>query len=199
MTPWEHHPALSRDRLVAIGERIQAGRNNALDRYDPTVGCTAWTLGCEAFAFQMHEITEAAVDYDWLEVLDPSMQFVFSIGGVPMRFYRGAPDEPTKRTLRQTFPEFEQLGLFSAEELIHLTREPLYRFAVETDLDGSVTTISFVVLSGDLPILVWEIPLGDAITRLSPTWVDPQEGVELPPPAVTVGDNKRDDKSGTQG
>ena len=199
MTPWEHHPALSSDRLIAIAERMQAGRNNALDRYDPTVGCTPWTLGCEAFAFQMHEISQATEVFDWLEVLDPSMQFVFSIGSVPVRFYRGAPDEPTKRTLKQTFPEFQQLGLFTAEELIHLAREPLYRFAVETDLDGSVTTISFVVLEGDLPILIWEVPLTEAVTRISPTWTLPDEGVELPAPVVTVGDDKKDDKSGTEG
>src|SRR3546814_13891566 len=62
MTPWEHHPALTRDRLITIAQLIQRGRNMALDRFDPNVGCTGWTLGCEAFAFQRHQIIEAAAD-----------------------------------------------------------------------------------------------------------------------------------------
>src|SRR3546814_14456002 len=78
MTPWEHHPALTRDRLITIAQLIQRGRNMALDRFDPNVGCTGWTLGCEAFAFQRHQIIEAAADIDWLEILDATMQFVFS-------------------------------------------------------------------------------------------------------------------------
>src|SRR3546814_8545777 len=83
MTPWEHHPALTRDRLITIAQLIQRGRNMALDRFDPNVGCTGWTLGCEAFAFQRHKIIEAAADIDWLEILAATMQFVFSIGDVP--------------------------------------------------------------------------------------------------------------------
>src|SRR3546814_6324421 len=59
------------------------------------------------------------------------MQFVFSIGDVPARFYRGEPDEPNTRTLKQTFSELQQLSLFGAGELVKLTPEPLYRFAVE--------------------------------------------------------------------
>jgi hypothetical protein len=43
MTPWEHNPALTEDRLITIGQLIRQGRNDALDRYDPTVGCDGVT------------------------------------------------------------------------------------------------------------------------------------------------------------
>jgi hypothetical protein len=190
MNPWEHHPALTRDRLVAIGQLIQRGRNEALDRFNPVIGCTGWTVGCEAFAFQRHQIIQAAVEVDWIDVLDPSMQFVFCIGSVPARFYRGEPDEPTARTLKQCYPELSQLSLFSDEELKKLGTHLLYRFAVETDIDGSLTAVTFVILSGEAPILTWQIPLDDPVTKISPLWVDGTDGVELPAPAVGLPDHK---------
>ncbi len=193
MTPWEHHPALTRDRLIMIAQLIQRGRNLALDRFDPNVGCTGWTLGCEAFAFQRHQIIEAAAGIDWLEVLDPTMQFVFSIGDVPARFYRGEPEEPNTRTLKQTFSELQQLSLFGTDELVKLTPEPLYRFAVETDLDGSTAAISFVVLGGETTVLTWSIPLDEPVTKVSPLWVEGSEGVELPAPLVGVPTKKKKD------
>src|SRR5882724_9150369 len=120
MTPWEHHVALSRDRLIALAQLIRIGRNQALDRFDPSIGCTTWNLGCDAFSFQRHRIIEASEVIDWLEILDPGMQFVFSVGGVPVRFYRGEPDDPSERTLKQSFSELQQLSLFSAETLVKL-------------------------------------------------------------------------------
>jgi hypothetical protein len=193
MTPWDHHADLARDRLVSIGKLIERGRNLALDRFDLTAGCTGWTLGCEAFAFQKHQIEDAASKIDWLEILNPTMQFVFAIGGVPVRFYRGEPDDPNARTLKQTFSELQQMSLFGADELVKLAAEPLYRFAIETDLDGAITAITFVVLAGDTPVLTWQVPLDEPVTKVSPLWVEGSEGVELPAPSVGIAAKKKKD------
>lgn len=192
MYPWELNDGLSADRLIAIAQLIQQGRNRALDRSDTTIGCDAWTVGCEAFAFQKYEIVQAAEGFQWLEILDGSMQFVFAIDGVPVRFYRGEPDEPSTRTLKQTFPELKQLSLFSPEELSKLGTGRLYRFAVETDVDGSLAAISFVVLDGEVPALVWPIPLDGAVSKIAPLWGEKSEGVELPAPSVGIGKAKND-------
>lgn len=192
MYPWEHHPDLAEDRLITIAQLIQRGRNEALDRFNALIGCDGWTVGCEAYAFQKHQIIHAAESLDWLEILDPSMQFVFSVGSVPARFYRGGPEEPTNRTLKQSFPELDQLSLFSEDELAKLGSKPLYRFAVETDLDGSVSSISFVVLSGDTPISTWPIPLDGAVSKVAPLWVEGSQGVELPAPSVGIPGAKED-------
>lgn len=184
MTPWEHHPALTADRLTAVAQMILAGRNNALDRFDASVGCSNWTLGCEAFELQRFQIIVGAAEHEWLDVIDPGMQFVFSVGGVPARFYRGEPDDPTARTLKQSFPELYQLSLFSEEELAQLARKPAYRFAVETDVDGAVAQISFVILDGEQPLLVWRIEIDEAFGKVAPLWGADAEGVELPPPTV---------------
>jgi hypothetical protein len=190
MNPWDLHPKLTRERLVAIGQLIQRGRNEALDRFNPVIGCDGWTVGCEAFAFQKHQIIQAAGVVEWLEILDASMQFVFCIDGIPARFYRGEPEDPTARTLKQSYPELDQLSLFSADELKQLGSHLLYRFAVETDLDGALRAVTFVVLSGEAPILTWQIPLDDPVTKISPLWVEGTEGVELPAPAVGVPEHK---------
>lgn len=193
MTPWEHHTALTRDRLITIGKLIERGRNDALDRFDASAGCTGWTLGCEAFAFQKHQIEATAPDVDWLEILNPTMQFVFSAGGVPIRFYRGEPDDPNARTPKQTFSELQQMSLFGADELVKLTSEPLYRFAIETDLDGAITAVTFVVLAGDTPVLTWQVPLDEPVTKVSPLWVAGSDGVDLPAPAVGIAARKQKD------
>ncbi len=192
MTPWEHHPALTRERLVTVAQLIKQGRNTALNRFDPSIGCTGWNVGCDAFSFQRHQIIEASTHIDWLEVLDPSMQFVFSIGNIPVRFYRGEPDEPNDRTLKQTFSELRQLSLFSGEELIKIST-PVYRFAVETDFDGSLTAITFVVLAGEQPVLTWPVPLDEPVTKVSPLWIEGSDGVDLPPAVVGIPSKKKKD------
>ena len=121
------------------------------------------------------------------------MQFVFAIGGVPVRFYRGEPDEPNARTLKQSYSELHQASLFGPEELIQLAPEPLYRFAIETDLDGSITAITFVVLDGDAPALTWRVPLDERVTKVSPLWVAGSDGVDLPAPAVGIAAKKKKD------
>jgi hypothetical protein len=197
MYPWDLNSGLSGERLIKIGKLIQAGRDQALDRFDASIGCTGWTAGCEAFAFQRYEIIRAATDTDWLEILDESMRFVFSVGGVPVRFYRGEPDEPNLRTLEQTFPELNQLSLFGPEELSKLGNGRVYRFAVETDVDGSLTAVSFVVLDGEAPVLVWPIPLDGSVTKIAPLWVVGEEGVELPPPTVGKPGAQNDNEGAT--
>jgi hypothetical protein len=184
--PWDFHPHLTSDRLIAVADLIANGRNDALDRHDPSIGGDAWTLGCNAFAYSRYRLIEAieAGSYPWLSALDRSMQFVFKIGEVPVRFYRGAADDPNDRTLRQSFPELQQLqlGFNSSAE----GRDLAYRFAVETDLDASISRIIFVGLRGETAALYWEVPLMSSPAVMYPVGTVPPEGVDLPPPEVKV-------------
>ena len=74
--------------------------------------------------------------------------------------------------------------MFGDEELKRLGQKPAYRFAVETDFDGSIAQISFVVLSGSLPILIWAIPLDSSASKVASLWEEEEQGVELPAPSV---------------
>ena len=181
--PWDYHPDLTADRLTEIALLIRQGRHDAVERFDSDIGDDGWTLGCRAYKFGQFRILQAheADAHPWLTIVDPSMRFIFGIGLVPVRFYRGDADEPTNKTCRVGFPELGQLAIAFPEE----DSEPLiYRFAVETDFDGSVLAIKFVGLRHKQPVLVWEVPLPIAtVTKFIPIAVE-DEGVELPEPKV---------------
>ncbi|MFB0611210.1 hypothetical protein [Aurantiacibacter poecillastricola] len=123
------------------------------------------------------------------------MEFVFSIGGVGMRFYRGEPSDPHERALRQTFSELAQMSLFAEEELERSGETILYRFAVETDIDGSITQITFVVLSGSSPLIVWPVPLDQPVVGIAPIRPERSDGVVLPFPKVSPKKDEKDRKT----
>ena len=105
--PWDFHPALTEERLRICARLLANARRDALALASYEMGDDPWSVGCRAFAFGRHRLERAAAsgDYPWLEVLDDSAHFVFVIGGngngVPVRFYRGAAEEPTERTLKR--------------------------------------------------------------------------------------------------
>lgn len=190
--PWDYHPHLERVAIIAVARLIAQGRSDALIRYDEAIGDDGWTLGCRAFQFARYQISKAAqtVGFEWLSILDPSKQFIFKIGDVPVRFYKGDADDPSDRTLRQTFSELNQLAfVFGKEEGADLA----YRFAVETDLDGSITNIKFVGLRGENPVFCWDVPYLEAVTLPHATPVT--EGVDLPKPEVRVPASDQDKKA----
>ncbi len=189
--PWTIHADLTQPRLVDVARLILRGRNDALDRFNPGIGDDSWTLGCSAFQFQRHQILTACVAgrFPWLSLVDPSKQFIFKIGGVPMRFYRGAAEEPSARTLQQSYPELSQLSLFPKEAE---ARDYAHRLAVETDIEGAVTAIKYVALSDEGPEFYWDIPLSGSVAAIRPIGEKPAEGVELPAPVIQLADDDED-------
>jgi hypothetical protein len=183
--PWEFHRDLTEDRLIAVGRLIVDGRQLAVDLHDGDIGDDGWTLGCRASQFGRFRIL-AAVDgevFPWLRVIDRSRRLIFTIGEVPVRIYRGEADEPTDRTLHQSLNELKQLG-FSFDERDE-GRDLAYRFAVETDIDGSALAVKFVGLRGETAVLNWDVPLGldTSIGGIGTPATDP---VELDAPSVGV-------------
>jgi len=173
------------DRLIAVGRLIVEGRQLAVDLHDGDIGDDGWTLGCRASQFGRFRIL-AAVDgevFPWLGVIDRSRRLIFTIGEVPVRIYRGEADEPTDRTLHQSLNELKQLG-FSFDERDE-GRDLAYRFAVETDIDGSALAVKFVGLRGETAVLNWDVPLGldTSIGGIGTPATDP---VELDTPSVGV-------------
>lgn len=190
--PWDYHPHLQRGAIIAVAGLIAQGRSDALIRHDETIGDDGWTLGCRAFQFARFQISKAAATtgFEWLSIMDPSKQFIFKIGDVPLRFYKGEADEPSDRTLRQTFSELNQLAfVFGKEDGAGLA----YRFAIETDFDGSITSIKFVGLRGESLVFCWDVPYGEAVSL--PLATPATEGVDLPKPEVRVPGANQDKKA----
>ena len=157
--PWEYHSELTEERVVAVARMIVEGRQTAVELFDEEAGDNGWTLGCRAFQFGCARNLRAVDDgtHEWLGVIDRTLQLIFTIGDVPVRIYRGEAEEPTGRTMRQGLNELRQLG-FSFDERDE-GRELAFRFAVETDIDGSVLAVKFVGLRGETAILNWDVPI----------------------------------------
>jgi hypothetical protein len=161
--PWDLHPSLTEERLMAAARLLARGRADAIALADPWAGDDAWSIGCRAYAFTKHQLSRAAEAgrYPWLGVLDETHHFVFLIDGVPVRFYRGEADDPSKRTLRQQESEAEQLALALGNDG---NEGLMFRFAVETEPDGSIRRIVFLALRGESGRVecFWPVPLDTA-------------------------------------
>ena len=161
--PWDLHPALTEERLAAAARLLARGRADALAHADPWMGDDAWSIGCRAYAFSKHQLARAAESgrYPWLGILDETHHFIFLVEGVPVRFFRGDADDPSKRTLRQQESEADQLALaLGGDEAPGL----MFRLAVETGDAGEVKRVVFLALRGEEGTVecFWPVPLGDA-------------------------------------
>jgi len=121
-----------------------------------------------------------ANDWTWFGVLSPTKGFVFTIGAVPIRFYRGVPNNPPQTTLADRHDELRQLSLaFGASDLGELK----WRFSIETDRFGYPTSVLFVGHAADGRVeCYWPIPFAATVTSLPvPSYEAPRE-VDLPAP-----------------
>lgn len=184
--PWEYHSDLTAERLAIVARLIADGRQTAIELFDEEAGDNGWTLGCRAFQFGRARILRAvdSGEYPWLDVIDRTLQLIFKIGEVPVRIYKGDADEPTDRTLRQSFGELRQLGLLFDEH--DEGRDLAYRFAVETDVDGSVLAVRFVGLRGETAVLNWDVPLDGDPLAAGTVGRPAMESIELAAPTVGV-------------
>ncbi|MGK7863852.1 hypothetical protein [Falsiroseomonas sp. E2-1-a4] len=184
--PWEYHPDLTAERLTIVGSLIADGRERAVELFDEAAGDSNWTLGTRAFEFGRKRIIWAAESgsHPWLNVIDPSLQLIFLVGQIPIRIYKGDAEDPTPRTLRQPYSELRQLSLLfpGHDEGGDLA----YRFAVETDFDGSVLAVKFVGLRNETAILNWQVPIDRETIALGSLGRPATEAVELAPPTVEV-------------
>ncbi|MCB4824660.1 hypothetical protein [Roseicella aerolata] len=183
--PWDLHPALTEDRLSACARLLARGRADAVAMADPWAGDDAWSIGCRAYSFSRNRLRQAAEGgrYRWLGVLDETHHFVFMIEGVPVRFFRGDAEEPSKRTLRQQESEAEQLALALGDA--GGSEGLMFRLAVETGEGGEVTRVVFLALRGEAGHVecFWPIPLDNA-DLLSPARRN--AGAGLAPPLTAA-------------
>lgn len=157
--PWDLHPSLTAERLQVCARLLANARRDAIAMASYEMGDDPWSVGCRAYAFSRHRLrrTAEAGHYPWLSVLDESHLFVFLIDAVPVRFYRGAAEEPTERILRRQEIEARQLSLALGREA---EEGLMFRFAVETGEGGRVERVVFLALRGeDRTECFWPVPL----------------------------------------
>lgn len=161
--PWDLHPALTEERLSACARLLAQGRADAVAMADMWAGDDGWSIGCRAYSFSRNRLRQAAEGgrYRWLAVLDATHHFVFLIDGVPVRFFRGDAEDPSKRTLRQQESEAQQLALALGDA--GGSEGLMFRLAVETGEGGEVRRVVFLALRGEEGAVecFWPVPLGN--------------------------------------
>ena len=189
--PWQIHPDLLPERLSTVAGLIASVRSVCVDEHRPEAGDGAWGLGCRVYERTIRALANASGGHDWLEVVEwAGLQFVFAIGAVPFKFYRGEHDDTADpRRLRQSHPE-----LYAQQRAFDFVPEPdvepVLRIVVETNDDGRASSIFLVQLDSEgEPHNPWEIPFTAPVSVALDEFR--KEGVELPAPAV--GDEPRRD------
>jgi len=99
--PWDYHPDLTAARLVEVAKLLREGRHDAVERHDETIGDDNWVLGVRAYSCGRFRVMQAHEQgkRPWLSIINPTLQFIFAVGLVPVRFYRGDAEEPSEKDL----------------------------------------------------------------------------------------------------
>lgn len=202
--PWEIHPDLTEERLAFLARLIRSVRADAVDAHDPDKGDTSWGLGCRSHERTLFAIINAAagIASSWLSVIEPGLHFVFAVGSVPLRFYRGEAEHPPTKSLQRNYAEIvqAQTSMFSlpgfATPVRNDLRAYLWRIAIETNFDGSVDRVVLVEVSEDGQSLrtIHEIP-ESTVGYVAATEPKRKEGKPLPPPSVELKSKKKNKKA----
>lgn len=196
--PWEHiHPALTAERILAIGTLIARGNNDKIAASDPRDW--PWNIGCDCHAWVLDEFHGAAeTEYrDWLvmKVKRGILDLDFEIGGVPAKFYQPASSGQPERTLRQAnedLVEFQESFEFEPEIGIKPEApDPAVRFAVIKDDHVRVVAVYIEQLSLEGNVLYrWPVWIADPTVTAIDNAPHP-EGVELGEPFVGLPEDEK--------
>lgn len=174
-------PRLKPAYLTAIATEIRRAAHTAVRTHQPALGDNPWTMGCVRYQRICHALEALATSgtAKWLRVHD-EQPFMFSIDGVPLRFYRGEPEEPTTRTLRRHYDELRALEL--AFPGFNVDADAMLRLAYETDDRGEVIRASVVQVGIDgTPQCTWAIMLAPVMSRRTR-----KAAIQLPHPSQAV-------------
>ncbi len=200
--PWISYPSLTLERLQAVAILMRDTRNATVLLHDAVGGDTPWSLGCRIYSRTIARIRAATIETDWLRVLPETqhLKFTFSIGALPIKFYKGEPDDVPTKCLIRSFAELAQLKLAFSLEGIEATN--MLRLAVGADASGNTTFITLVEVDDyGTPLRIFEIPLDAANVIVMKT-----KPIDLAPPVLEVIEDisvedsesaKSGDKSGT--
>ncbi|MES9858885.1 MAG: hypothetical protein ABW166_20145 [Sedimenticola sp.] len=192
--PWDYHLDLSEDRLLFIAKLIMDIRHDTLELHDEESGDSPWSFGCRVYDRTRMILVKESTHIEWLTVPDPSLKCIFQIGSVPVRFYRGDADEPTKRTMARSYTELQQCAIaFEGDD-----KNLLWRFAVEADSSGEVTSITFVGLSESEEVKChWSAPIFEPVATVTDIASFSGDGVDIGPPVVAPPNVDEDSEIGS--
>lgn len=178
--PWEKFPDLTLERLTAVANLVVEVRQGVLQDLKPDKGDGPWSFGCLSYERMCHAIKKATGEYGWLSILQESrsLEFSFAIGSVPLRFYRGLPDDPPPNYQFKSYGELQHIQ-FRLELSGLPPIDSVLRLAIETKGDGTASVITLVEMDAEgHPTATFEIPLDNEVGNVVPIQTPP---VDLPP------------------
>lgn len=186
--PHDYHPDLKEDRLLTLAQFFADTRREIVALHEPIAGDDGWSLGCRSFARWRNLILKKwiAHEWEWLEIVNPGKKFIFSIGAVPVRFYRGSAEKPPARTLANSAQELTQLSL-AFPVTSELYRDLKWRFAIETDNSGNPSAVIFAGLSVEengSVVCHWKLPFDLPNMEIELDSIRRDDMIELPAPTV---------------
>lgn len=194
--PSEFHSCLTDARIDYVGQIIARVRAENLDAVEDRDN--GWSIGCRAHAWVMSEITSQATSLDWLNVIDPSLRFIGSIGRVQFSFYRGMANKPKKNiySRAQSHPELRQSSMLFE---LPIPEKLVWVYAVETDLEGTTTNIEFFGMSESGAVVASRtVPIFSTYTNVIGIVKSESAPVELPPATVSLPKKDKDKVTGLE-
>lgn len=191
------HPAFTPERLMALRDLIFKARADKLANRQEAD--SNWNLSCDCFAWAWFAIGQAADGpyQDWLTVTPKAraLNAVFSIEGIPARFYRedttGQPQRTARVSPHEAAPNQTELMLDDrrAEPTVAIA-EPVIRFAFSVNEDLTAASMSVQKVTEDGKV-VYEWPIGQDTSGILPfpTGARPAP-IVLPRPVVELPEEK---------
>lgn len=102
------HSDITPKRLSYIARLVLRVWRKARKTHRPKEGDSMWGFGTKFHERMCHALRVAAKRFNWLRVIEKRLHFVFTIGAVPFRFYRGYANRPKKNYLLRRVREKEQ-------------------------------------------------------------------------------------------
>lgn len=144
--PWELHPALEEARLCAVARVVRDVCHDSAADHQPSKGDTQWSLGCVRYARLCSRVRNAAEGEHqaWLGVeASHDLYLLLTIGGIPVRIYRGNTDEPAPPRYAQQHVEELHAMQLAFEGIEAPLEERSFRFVYSTDGAGELSEIWF--------------------------------------------------------
>jgi len=158
--PWLKYPELTEERLAILASLIRDVRETLALLHEPKKGDRPWSFGCRAYDRTCFAIEEASKVHDWLTILpdkEKPLRFAFAIGHMPLRFYKGDPDDPPSRYLAVSYMEIHQRQQ-ALDFGLPIAVDGIIRIAVETDSAGRALRVSIVEMDGSNVTDTYVIP-----------------------------------------
>src|SRR5579863_1016033 len=130
------HRDLKPESLTIIANLIASVWAKARKSQNEAEGDGPWGLGCRFYERMCYALRKASLEHPWLRLIEKRMHFVFTVGAVPVRFYRGRSRRAKAGYLFRRSSEMrqQQLAFGVVTEL-----DWVCRIAIEAQYDQSLS------------------------------------------------------------